>query len=51
MYGIDITNKSAGCISMTDYYIFGDMLSYNEFTELEDIVNRAESAVSKWDFK
>lgn len=51
IYEIDITKKSVGRTSMTDYYVFGDILSYNEFIELEDIANRAESAVSKWDFK
>ena len=50
MYEIDITKKSIGHTSMTDYYIFGDMLTYNELIELKRVVNRVETEVAKWDF-
>lgn len=45
-YDVEIEQVKIGHTSMTDYFKFGDVLTYNEFTELEGLINRLNYRVS-----
>lgn len=50
VYVVNIEQKKRGRTSMTDYYKFGNSLTYNEFIELEDLIDIVDDLVLKWNF-
>ena len=50
VYMVNVEKKKKGHTSTTDYYKFGNALTYNEFIELEDLINTVEDLVIKWNF-
>lgn len=49
-YNVEVEQKSMGMTTMTDYYKYGEILTYNEFKELEVLINITEGKVSKFNF-
>ena len=48
IYEVNVEQVELGHTSLTDYYKYGDSLTYNEFRELEKLISKVEDAVIKW---